>query len=69
LDWLTGRDRTSLSTTILQRTPADISGRKYGCHYNLYQTALQRHNPENAKQIFPEKNCAASVPISTFMFL
>ncbi len=37
LDWLTGRAPTSLSTTILQRMPADISGRKYGFHDNLYQ--------------------------------
>jgi hypothetical protein len=30
---------------------------------------LQRHNAENSKQIFPERNCAASVLISTFMCL
>ncbi len=30
--------------------------------------ALQRHNAENSKQIFP-RNCVASVPISTFMCL
>ncbi len=38
MDWLTGRARTSLSTTIPQRTPADISGRKYLFQDNLYQT-------------------------------
>jgi hypothetical protein len=29
---------------------------------------VQRNNTENLKQIFPEKNCPATVPISTFMF-
>ena len=32
-------------------------------------TALQRQNAENLKQIFPEKEYRASVPISTFMCL
>ncbi len=31
--------------------------------------ALQRHNTENSKQIFPEKELCASVPISTFLCL
>ncbi len=30
---------------------------------------LRRHNAENSKQIFPKKNCAATVPIPPFMFL
>jgi hypothetical protein len=36
--------------------------------YGPAQCTLQRHNTENSKQIFPERNCAASVPIPTFMF-
>ncbi len=32
-------------------------------------TAMQRHNTENSKQKFPEKNFEALVPISTFMCL
>ncbi len=30
---------------------------------------LQRHNTENPKQILPERNCGATVPISTFLWL
>jgi hypothetical protein len=33
------------------------------------EPALQRHNNENWKQIFPEKELRASVPIPTFMGL
>jgi len=29
----------------------------------------QRNNTQNSKQIFPEKDCATTVPISTFMWL
>ncbi len=35
----------------------------------LYTAGLQRHNTEYSKQIFPEKDLRASVPISTFMCL
>jgi hypothetical protein len=32
-------------------------------------TTMQRHNTENSKQIVPEKELSATVPIPTFMFL
>ncbi len=36
----------------------------------IWEYAQPRHNTENSKKIFPEKrNCAATVPISTFMCL
>jgi len=38
-------------------------------HIQTQARALQRHNTENSNKIFPEKYCAASVPISTFMCL
>jgi hypothetical protein len=41
-----------------------------GTHRQILQVPLlQRHNNENLKEIFPEKVCAASVSISTFMRL
>jgi hypothetical protein len=34
--------------------------------YSGIQCTLQRHNTENSKQIFPEKEMQVSDPISTF---
>ncbi len=42
-------------------------GHVHGIIWIEYRRTLQRHNTKNLKQIFPVRNCAAPVPISTFV--